>query len=201
VGELDKKISICQANLNEELEKRKRYRVDDSRRTHNYDEFITTFLLMLAEQGKLPELLERGLSNSSNHVSMSVEDDAPKSPSAFFAELQNTFKELSDKSPRKTPSSKSDLAEFLPKDNVSNNSHTQNLRSTSTSPQKASSSSSVQPKVNVPQAKQSNSNATSRTSQVTQIKVKKSTAHLVAANARRRKKGKRPSLTMRIKRR
>lgn len=55
-----------------ELEKRKKYRVDDSRRTHNYDEFITTFLLMLAEQGKLPELLERGMSNTSaNHIAAS----------------------------------------------------------------------------------------------------------------------------------
>lgn len=31
--------------------------MDDCRRTHNYDEFICTFLSMLAEQGKLAELV------------------------------------------------------------------------------------------------------------------------------------------------
>lgn len=37
------------------------FKVDDCRRTHNYDEFICTFLSMLAEQGKLAELVQQHL--------------------------------------------------------------------------------------------------------------------------------------------
>lgn len=33
--------------------------IDDCRRTHNYDQFITTFLSMLAEQGQLASLVEQ----------------------------------------------------------------------------------------------------------------------------------------------
>ena len=32
--------------------------VDDQRRTHNYDDFIITFLTMLAEQGKLQDIVQ-----------------------------------------------------------------------------------------------------------------------------------------------
>ena len=35
--------------------------IDDCRRTYNYDEFICTFLSMLAEQGKLADLVEQHL--------------------------------------------------------------------------------------------------------------------------------------------
>lgn len=35
--------------------------VDDCRRTHNYDEFICTFLSMLAQQGILAELVSQHL--------------------------------------------------------------------------------------------------------------------------------------------
>lgn len=35
--------------------------VDDCRRTHNYDQFICTFLSMLAEQGQLADLVEQQL--------------------------------------------------------------------------------------------------------------------------------------------
>ena len=34
----------------QENEKRRKHRVDDARRVHNYDEFVTTFISMLAEQ-------------------------------------------------------------------------------------------------------------------------------------------------------
>ena len=36
--------------------------IDDCRRTHNYDSFITTFLTMLAEQGHLADLANDNLS-------------------------------------------------------------------------------------------------------------------------------------------
>jgi hypothetical protein len=35
--------------------------LDDCRRVHNYDEFITTFLTMLAEQNLLGDLVQHGL--------------------------------------------------------------------------------------------------------------------------------------------
>ncbi|XP_041979402.1 ubiquitin carboxyl-terminal hydrolase calypso [Aricia agestis] len=57
-------IQSCQQALNDENDKRDMYKVDECRRTHNYDEFICTFLSMLAERGALAELvsaqLERG---------------------------------------------------------------------------------------------------------------------------------------------
>ncbi|XP_063363966.1 ubiquitin carboxyl-terminal hydrolase calypso [Cydia amplana] len=57
-------IQLCQQALNDENDKRDMYKVDDCRRTHNYDEFICTFLSMLTERGSLAELvaaqLERG---------------------------------------------------------------------------------------------------------------------------------------------
>ncbi|KAJ0176611.1 hypothetical protein K1T71_007790 [Dendrolimus kikuchii] len=57
-------VQLCQQALNDENDKRDMYKVDDCRRTHNYDEFICTFLSMLAERGALAELvaaqLERG---------------------------------------------------------------------------------------------------------------------------------------------
>ncbi|XP_013164736.1 PREDICTED: ubiquitin carboxyl-terminal hydrolase calypso isoform X2 [Papilio xuthus] len=59
-------VQACQQALNDENDKRDMYKVDDCRRTHNYDEFICTFLSMLAERGALAELvaaqLERGRS-------------------------------------------------------------------------------------------------------------------------------------------
>ncbi|XP_046966248.1 ubiquitin carboxyl-terminal hydrolase calypso [Vanessa cardui] len=60
-------VESCQQALNDENDKRDMYKVDDCRRTHNYDEFICTFLSMLAERGVLAELvaaqLERGRSS------------------------------------------------------------------------------------------------------------------------------------------
>ncbi|KAK7102465.1 hypothetical protein V1264_020680 [Littorina saxatilis] len=58
---VENEIELCEANLKEEIEKRKKYKIDDCRRTHNYDDFITTFLTMLAEQGHLAELVNDNL--------------------------------------------------------------------------------------------------------------------------------------------
>lgn len=58
---VENEIELCEANLKEEMEKRKKYKIDDCRRTHNYDDFVTTFLTMLAEQGHLAELVEHNL--------------------------------------------------------------------------------------------------------------------------------------------
>ncbi|XP_025106985.1 ubiquitin carboxyl-terminal hydrolase BAP1-like isoform X1 [Pomacea canaliculata] len=58
---VENEIELCEATLKEEYEKRKKYKIDDCRRTHNYDSFVTTFLKMLAEQGHLAELVEHNL--------------------------------------------------------------------------------------------------------------------------------------------
>lgn len=47
------------------------FQIDDCRRTHNYDEFICTFLSMLAQQGKLAELVQQHLTLK-KHTSVSV---------------------------------------------------------------------------------------------------------------------------------
>lgn len=92
---LQEQIDTCQASLREEYEKRKRYRIDDSRRTHNYDEFITTFLLMLGEQGKLHDLLAKALNSNSTVNPYEVSVESPQSPSTvFFSELHATFGEI-----------------------------------------------------------------------------------------------------------
>lgn len=58
---LEGEILLCEGNLRDENEKRKKYKIDDCRRTHNYDEFICTFLSMLAQQGKLADLVQQHL--------------------------------------------------------------------------------------------------------------------------------------------
>ncbi|XP_060516737.1 ubiquitin carboxyl-terminal hydrolase calypso isoform X2 [Cylas formicarius] len=58
---LENEICLCEMNLSDENDKQNKYKIDDSRRTHNYDEFICTFLSMLAEQGKLADLVEKNL--------------------------------------------------------------------------------------------------------------------------------------------
>uniref|UniRef100_A0A0A9YBB0 Ubiquitin carboxyl-terminal hydrolase n=1 Tax=Lygus hesperus TaxID=30085 RepID=A0A0A9YBB0_LYGHE len=54
---LESEVNVSESSLREENDKRRKYKIDDCRRTHNYDEFICTFLLMLAEQGKMAELV------------------------------------------------------------------------------------------------------------------------------------------------
>jgi len=54
---LSKKIDICKASIKEEVEKKRKYRIDDARRTHDYVPFISLFLAMLEERGILSPLL------------------------------------------------------------------------------------------------------------------------------------------------
>ena len=71
-------ISDCRSVLKEANERRRRHAIDDCRRSHDYDQFITAFLSMLAERGHLGDLLEHGISvakkkyqstNGTNNVS------------------------------------------------------------------------------------------------------------------------------------
>ena len=84
---LEVDINQCESNLSDELEKRKKYRIDDSRRTHNYDQFITTFLAMLAEQKKLADLVERDLGLLNSIPSPSPCDSPPSSPNIILSSL------------------------------------------------------------------------------------------------------------------
>ncbi|KAM8931089.1 ubiquitin carboxyl-terminal hydrolase BAP1 isoform 2-T2 [Pelodytes ibericus] len=59
---VEAEISASEAGLREELEKRKKFKVDDQRRTHNYDEFICAFISMLAQEGMLASLVEQNIS-------------------------------------------------------------------------------------------------------------------------------------------
>ena len=61
---LESEINITEQHLCDENEKRAMFKVDDCRRTHNYDEFICTFLSMLAYQGELGDLVTQHLVTS-----------------------------------------------------------------------------------------------------------------------------------------
>ncbi|XP_059620268.1 ubiquitin carboxyl-terminal hydrolase calypso [Phlebotomus argentipes] len=58
---LDSEITTTEQHLSDENDKRAMFKVDDCRRTHNYDEFICTFLSMLAHEGALGELVSQHL--------------------------------------------------------------------------------------------------------------------------------------------
>lgn len=56
---LESEIALTEQQLSDENDKRYMFKVDDCRRTHNYDEFICTFLSMLAHEGALSELVQQ----------------------------------------------------------------------------------------------------------------------------------------------
>ncbi|KAI4548089.1 hypothetical protein MG293_000419 [Ovis ammon polii] len=59
---VEAEIANYEACLKEEVEKRKKFKIDDQRRTHNYGEFICTFISMLAQEGMLANLVEQNIS-------------------------------------------------------------------------------------------------------------------------------------------
>ncbi|XP_037031936.1 ubiquitin carboxyl-terminal hydrolase calypso isoform X2 [Bradysia coprophila] len=66
---LESEILVNEQNLNDENDRRYMFKVDDCRRTHNYDEFICTFLSMLAQQNVLADLVSQHLIVSRKSVS------------------------------------------------------------------------------------------------------------------------------------
>lgn len=74
---MENEVSQCEATLKDEVDKRRKYKIDASRRTHNYDQFICTFLSMLAEQGHVTALVEQHL-------------NPKKRPSAAYAPSANS---------------------------------------------------------------------------------------------------------------
>lgn len=61
---LESEISSTEQSLLDENERREMFKVDDCRRTHNYDEFICTFLQMLAERRQLYQMVSQHLTAS-----------------------------------------------------------------------------------------------------------------------------------------
>ena len=71
-------IFVSESKVRDEVEKRKKYRVDDCRRVHNYDEFLTTFLAMLTEQNLLGGLVETSLGRGNHNSNNAVQESASK---------------------------------------------------------------------------------------------------------------------------
>merc|ERR1719494_1189676 len=71
-------IYLAESKVRDEVEKRKKWRVDDCRRVHNYDEFLTTFLAMLTEQNLLGDLVETSLGRGNHSSNNTVQESASK---------------------------------------------------------------------------------------------------------------------------
>lgn len=76
---LEADIGKTELSLKDENEKRRKFKIDNSRRTHNYEPFIMTFLSMLAQQGMLADLIEKDLgifaesSATNNHAAEPIQ--------------------------------------------------------------------------------------------------------------------------------
>lgn len=60
-SQIKRDIEKLESSLKEEHDKRRKYKLDNSRRTHNYEPFIMTFLSLLAKHGNLADLIEKDL--------------------------------------------------------------------------------------------------------------------------------------------
>jgi len=101
LSKIEQEISQCDRNITEEIEKRTKFYVDDSRRTHNYNDFITTYLLMITEQKKLADFVDSkdnnnklsvtNLTVNSNDDDESISEDAPIK---FFKEILTKYEDI-----------------------------------------------------------------------------------------------------------
>ncbi|XP_053661194.1 ubiquitin carboxyl-terminal hydrolase calypso isoform X2 [Anopheles marshallii] len=98
---LESEITITEQHLCDENEKRERFKLDDCRRTHNYDEFICTFLSMLAHQGVLAELVSQDLIATRKPSMGGIQNSASRAISRSYKKAAST----NGTSP-KTPGSK-----------------------------------------------------------------------------------------------
>ena len=102
---IEQEISNCEHNIKEETEKRNKFYVDDSRRTHNYNDFITTYLLMITEQKKLHEFIDTKApvssstnsavnSNKSQQQHPAIDMDSEEVPLQFFKEILTNYEDV-----------------------------------------------------------------------------------------------------------
>eukprot|EP00092_Neocalanus_flemingeri_P007945 GFUD01008572.1.p1 GENE.GFUD01008572.1~~GFUD01008572.1.p1 ORF type:complete len:830 (+),score=259.12 GFUD01008572.1:65-2554(+) len=89
-------IHCTENKMRDEVEKRRKYRVDDCRRVHNYDEFITSFLAMLTERNMLADLVEHSLGKAGN--SSKKEKDVEKETKSKPIEKEPKLKKAVPKS-------------------------------------------------------------------------------------------------------
>merc|ERR1719266_854893 len=105
--------------IRDEIEKRKKYRIDDSRRVHNYDEFLTSFLTMLLEQNMLTELVQQSLGKAEKSNKKETESKEVKTKAGSDKDIKSkktnpgkaTMKPLKPKTKKKRVLSDSDLSE------------------------------------------------------------------------------------------
>lgn len=82
LNNLETEIASTEQHLSDENDKRNMFKVDDCRRTHNYDEFICTFLSMLAHEGALGDLLLPRKMSNQGQSSTAVGQNRPSSTAA-----------------------------------------------------------------------------------------------------------------------
>jgi len=96
--------------LKEENEQRNKYKIDDCRRTHNYNQFISTFLAMLAEQRILPDLIQQHFDtqkqNTSTQLSLSVQSQPTNQAQVKSKSNKRTSKSNKTLTKRKTATKK-----------------------------------------------------------------------------------------------
>lgn len=113
-------IHCTENKMRDEVEKRRKYRVDDCRRVHNYDEFITSFLAMLTERNMLADLVEHSLGKAGNHGKKETDKDSKsktnEKDSKSKASDKDSKTKLTDKEPK------------LKKDKISTKSNLKHLK-------------------------------------------------------------------------
>ncbi|CAI6354490.1 unnamed protein product [Macrosiphum euphorbiae] len=110
VKNLELEININTGILKEENEQRNKYKIDDCRRTHNYNQFISTFLAMLAEQRILPDLIQQYLDtqkqNTGTQLSLSVQSQPTNQAQVKSKSNKRTSKSNKTLTKRKTATKK-----------------------------------------------------------------------------------------------
>jgi len=99
-------IHCTENKMRDEVEKRRKYRVDDCRRVHNYDEFITSFLAMLTERNMLADLVEHGLGKAGNNSKKDVDKESKSKLNEKDSKSKATDKDSKSKQTEKEFKSK-----------------------------------------------------------------------------------------------
>lgn len=84
--QIKREIEKLEILLKEENDKRRKYKIDNSRRAHNYEPFIMTFLSMLAKQGNLADLIEKDLGIISEESEATPQPPTQQQPSPLSAQ-------------------------------------------------------------------------------------------------------------------
>uniref|UniRef100_A0A6G1SM86 ubiquitinyl hydrolase 1 n=1 Tax=Aceria tosichella TaxID=561515 RepID=A0A6G1SM86_9ACAR len=91
--QLERDIEKNESLLKEENDKRRKYKLDNSRRTHNYEPFIMTFLSMLAKQGNLAQLIEKDLGITTEDIGSPLSTSTATPTRQQQSQSSKTFKQ------------------------------------------------------------------------------------------------------------